>query len=621
MNFNIKLKYCIAFFFAAFVAYHISYYLWWASHLSNKVYATITFIIFLSLLYLCRRYSMHKRIMVCGGWFAGAFYAIAPCIILNSRFYEGLIAKWSNPFEYIFSGFNTDIEISLLNKWGQVVIKDEAEEFYYINKHTIVSFCTSMIDNEWVFELNVYEDFCLKKQLKLVAEYNFSNDCSLGDYIKKHYGNPLWSYRYNTRTKELDEWCINRIIEESGTDENGNPYCYEGIKLHEEDDGFIWYTYESDGLMGALNNKKDIIIEPHARNIIYEKSHFIVIYPIVTDKEHLLCVYEVRNQSGDIIIPKEKGYNTIHTVMIEGTDNYYFEVSVLAGKKKKWGKYYMDIYNYGLCDMYGKEQLPPIYSQIEYIKAEQKENDIEFKDCFKLYVNDKTYYHYAYIDDRGHYKTYDIDEVKHLKLNKIIHDDGEVELFKSKSIHNFALSIDGYFFNRSSNPMDEIIHMDENRILFKFNNCFYDYEILPSSYMDATNEILNENLKHYKHLYNSLSQHDIETYYEVIYGNEAFEYSSGRDEGSHSNNYGDDYAQTEDPFISNDVDISNNNEESGYKPPVMRRVTREVDCPHCQGGYNTVYYYGGNNQILTRQQRCVFCDGSGTLKESDYEYE
>ena len=72
---------------------------------------------------------------------------------------------------------------------------------------------------------------------------------------------------------------------------------------------------------------------------------------------------------------------------------------------------------------------------------------------------------------------------------------------------------------------------------------------------------------------------------------------------------------------SNDVDISNNNEESGYKPPVMRRVTREVDCPHCQGGYNTVYYYGGNNQILTRQQRCVFCHGSGTLKESDYEYE
>ena len=99
------------------------------------------------------------------------------------------------------------------------------------------------------------------------------------------------------------------------------------------------------------------------------------------------------------------------------------------------------------------------------------------------------------------------------------------------------------------------------------------------------------------------------------------EYSSGRDKGSHSNNYGDDYAQTEDPFISNDVDISNNNEESGYKPPVMRRVTREVDCPHCQGGYNTVYYYGGNNQILTRQQRCVFCHGSGTLKESDYEYE
>lgn len=97
------------------------------------------------------------------------------------------------------------------------------------------------------------------------------------------------------------------------------------------------------------------------------------------------------------------------------------------------------------------------------------------------------------------------------------------------------------------------------------------------------------------------------------------EYSQGRDEGSHSNDYDDDYVQPEVPLTSNDVGF--NNEESGYKPPVMRRVTREVDCPHCQGGYNTVQYYGGNNQILTRQQRCVFCRGSGTLTENDYEYE
>ena len=90
---------------------------------------------------------------------------------------------------------------------------------------------------------------------------------------------------------------------------------------------------------------------------------------------------------------------------------------------------------------------------------------------------------------------------------------------------------------------------------------------------------------------------------------------SGRDDES------DDYPQPESPFTGSDVGIINNSEESGYKPPVLHRVTREVDCPHCQGGYNTVQYYGGNNQILTRQQRCVFCRGSGTLTENDYEYE
>ena len=59
-------------------------------------------------------------------------------------------------------------------------------------------------------------------------------------------------------------------------------------------------------------------------------------------------------------------------------------------------------------------------------------------------------------------------------------------------------------------------------------------------------------------------------------------------------------------FVRNDGTIFSYDTMNQYEK-------REVDCEHCNGGYNTKTLYLGNGNVRTIKDRCNYCHGKGTV--------
>ena len=59
-------------------------------------------------------------------------------------------------------------------------------------------------------------------------------------------------------------------------------------------------------------------------------------------------------------------------------------------------------------------------------------------------------------------------------------------------------------------------------------------------------------------------------------------------------------------IVTQDGTILNNENINDYE-----RV--QVNCEHCDGGFNYKKIYIGNGQTITRKSRCTYCHGTGTV--------
>lgn len=315
---------------------------------------------------------------------------------------------------------------------------------------------------------------------------------------------------------------------------NKSPYeertYYANMERHVEDDGFIWYSFSKDSLQGALNKNKQIIIEANARSIVYEHSCFTVYYPCYTKDNKMECIIEVRNQDGEVLIPKDRLYNQIHYEEVLGTNRYYYEIAI-----RKNGKLLI-----GICDKTGEEVVPPVYDLICVNKVEEKESP--FREIFRVWIDNSVEYLYAYFDDEGLFNSYGKHTKYYIKeVDKESYTTGLKDNYSQGKISELAVFDDFCFhdktFYKKVTDENDLVHYERLKDDYEYV-CIYEeynkvyvndacnsgwiteYLIMSDSYNKKGVSIKNSREEYFRNLKSKFLQGDYDSYYSMTNGEE-----------------------------------------------------------------------------------------------------
>lgn len=190
------------------------------------------------------------------------------------------------------------------------------------------------------------------------------------------------------------ESCKNSNSNSSSNEENVvkvDTVMYDEIDKIEEND-FIWYRYKVNGLAGALDQDKKVIIEAQYEMIVFD-DNMDMYYAKRNNYVELL------KRDGSVFISQSRFYNNILKETLSSKDRFYYLI-------------YQDNGLHGVCNEKGEEIIVPRFSNIDYENASDTEpshydssNPIGLYGSFVSEDNDGNKFIFdIYIDSNGHTK-------------------------------------------------------------------------------------------------------------------------------------------------------------------------------------------------------------------------
>lgn len=212
------LLYAITLIVVAIVMYHATYFFFWLSDDIVKHYAGVLLLVFLFVsvpLYCIFRKSSF-RLWVNAfiiGWLVGSLYALGPSMLnLGVQYYDGLVIRRTD-----LTSILKNSTCGLVDKWGRTIIENNDNDFYYIDRYTIVGLENYKSGDQWHIDFHLYKDFVLTKtiRIKTYVDSGAEDDSyTIGNFIEKRFGHPVMSYR-NFKDNEyfLNVWLVEEVIE------------------------------------------------------------------------------------------------------------------------------------------------------------------------------------------------------------------------------------------------------------------------------------------------------------------------------------------------------------------------------------------------------------------------
>lgn len=362
----------------------------------------------------------------------------------------------------------------------------------------------------------------------------------------------------------------------SNESDNSSPthLSYDKIEKEEELNGdFTWYRYKINGKFGALNSKKEVLIDALYDGIGFDDH---------SGKFHvdLDGFWGLINPDGSTFISVDRGYNYIFRGEISN-NRVYYDVRNSDGLS-------------GICDKNGREIIKPEYDYIYYMDLVQE--DDESVDFESFYVEDDGFkrFFYIYLDQNSDIKRFPkpLYEKIYTRSSWYHKNDGTVTYDNDdKGAH---------------------VRIYNDRILFGSYVCpYYNTDngsrIYIRTYSDGEE-------KSYLYLQNGVLIEETPSLKVMFNGNEYnIAQSKKEKQASPITRPVNDYPANQ----YNAEPIQNNPQSSTL--PKGHYETRIEQCIDCQGrGYNEKMVWHGGDKTSTVRIRCSFCHGKGTIERREY---